>query len=396
MNNSEKRQLADRFTKIRMKLLKDAPFYGELLLKLRFGLAPCQTACTDMERILFDPQFMQRLSDLELEFVVLHELLHCVLNHPIRRHSRLHTVFNIAADIVVNSIILKHMGSKTFTVDGEAVMHTLSDGSEGYLFSAEEVYQILLQEIGEMKIGMKASEKEILDAHDIWESVSNTSSVPQEWELSVKQIAGKMAMREGIPGELNRNLKEIRRKPRLNWKELLQNFIQMSVDGFDYTFQPYDRRFADSPFILPGFTELEQEKVSNLWFLVDTSGSIQQEQLETIMAEISAALTQFQKLEARISYFDAKVSAPVRFSNQEELKKFSLMGGGGTSFSAIFQYLQENMSEQLPVAMIILTDGYSIFPTEEAALGVPVLWIMVGSERKAPFGTTIFLPLASD
>lgn len=393
MDKKEKRQLAERFTKTRMKILKDAPFYGELLLKLRFGLASCQTACTDMERILFDPRFMQALSDKELEFVILHELLHCVLNHPLRRHDRSHTVFNIAADIVVNSVILKHMGKKTFVVDKEEVMHTLPDGREGYLFYAEEVYQILIQETGEAEVVMQFPGKGTLDTHDTWESVFIDSSLPQEWNHSVRKIAGKMADREGIPGELDRNLKDILKKTRLNWKELLQNFIQMSVDTFDYTFQPYDRRFSDSPYILPGFTEIEQETMRNLWFLVDTSGSIEKSQLETIMAEISAALTQFQKLEGWISYFDVDVSAPVRFSNQKDLEQFRLLGGGGTSFRTIFRYLKEKMMEQLPVAIIILTDGYASFPKEEAALGIPVLWIMVGSNVKAPFGTTISLPV---
>ena len=36
--------------------------------------------------------------------------------------------------------------------------------------------------------------------------------------------------------------------------------------------------------------------------------------------------------------------------------------------------------------MIILTDGYSTFPDEEMAMGVPVIWIVVDSDVVPPWG----------
>ena len=59
----------------------------------------------------------------------------------------------------------------------------------------------------------------------------------------------------------------------------------------------------------------------------------------------------------------------------------------------IIEYMREHMLEKLPTAVIILTDGYAKYPREEAALGVPVLWILVAEENEtpAPWGTSVYL-----
>ena len=40
-------------------------------------------------------------------------------------------MYNVACDIVVNSLILESMGVETFTLDGEETMHTAPNGQEG-------------------------------------------------------------------------------------------------------------------------------------------------------------------------------------------------------------------------------------------------------------------------
>lgn len=44
----------------------------------------CETAYTDGERIAFSPTFLEELSDNELDFVMMHEILHVVLQHCLR------------------------------------------------------------------------------------------------------------------------------------------------------------------------------------------------------------------------------------------------------------------------------------------------------------------------
>ena len=62
------------------------------------------------------------------------------------------------------------------------------------------------------------------------------------------------------------------------------------------------------------------------------------------------------------------------------------MGGGGTSFHVIFQYVKKYMEDQFPASIIILTDGYAPFPEESMAMGIPVLWLLNNEEVEPPWG----------
>ena len=106
----------------------------------------CATAATDGRRIFFGPEFLDALSDSELDFIMMHEILHVVLQHCLRQEDRDNEQFNIACDIVVNSNILlsNHMDRSSITLKkyGES-MHLAPDGKEGYEYTAEQVYAML-------------------------------------------------------------------------------------------------------------------------------------------------------------------------------------------------------------------------------------------------------------
>lgn len=119
----------------RMRLLNTHGFYGLLLMHMQFGLdESLETAATDGIRIVFNPGFLESLSENELDFVMMHEVLHVVLHHCRREDQRDHDLFNIACDIVVNSNILleNNMDRRSITLKewGES-MHLAPDGKEG-------------------------------------------------------------------------------------------------------------------------------------------------------------------------------------------------------------------------------------------------------------------------
>ena len=88
---------------------------------------------------------------------------------------------------------------------------------------------------------------------------------------------------------------------------------------------------------------------------------------------------------------DTEVSEPELFESVDELNRITPIGGGGTSFKAIFGFMKEHYEDELPTAVIILTDGYAEFPEDDAACGLPVMWIIIDSEVEAPWGECIHL-----
>lgn len=384
MKSLDIQALSRRMTDLRTGLLQDRPFYGRLLLRLSFGYASCGTACTDMKHIVFDPAFASRLDDEEMRFVLLHEVMHCVLHHCTRGTNLRQRLYNIACDIVVNSLILEAMNRTDFRVDGAPVMHLTPTGSEGRYCNAEQVYEMLLG-IPDKDIRKHASG---VDSHEIWDTV-HAEALEDAWGQYVREAAEAMDGSEGVPLGVQRHLGDIYHTPKTNWRQLLQDFIRH--DRSDFTYQIPDHRFQER-YVFPSFQDdMFGDSVDRLWFLIDASGSISEDTLTEAFTEIRGAVEQLDALAGELSCFDAAVTDPIPFESVEALEGIKPTGGGGTSFHAIFRYLQEHYGEDLPRAIIILTDGFAAFPDEDAALGVPVLWMILGSDLDAPWGECVHL-----
>lgn len=145
------REYATRLLMSRMRVLADNGFYGYLLEHLPFALdSTIDTAMTDARKIYFSPDFIDELSDKELDFVLMHEVLHVALQHCFRYSGDGYDQeqFNIACDTVVNSTIYQSLGvdpeSSPIRPLGGVPYHLAPDGEEGYKYTAEEVYEQLM------------------------------------------------------------------------------------------------------------------------------------------------------------------------------------------------------------------------------------------------------------
>ena len=77
-----------RLQNARLSLMAKQPFYALLLMNMKFSLdVTCETAYTDGDRVAFNPDFIEEIDDGELEFVLMHEVLHAALAHPFRHQS---------------------------------------------------------------------------------------------------------------------------------------------------------------------------------------------------------------------------------------------------------------------------------------------------------------------
>ena len=233
------------------------------------------------------------------------------------------------------------------------------------------------------------------DDHTFWEGDDEDGSQRDTWcdriintDKIVSSLGG--TGRGLVPLGAKRLIEELK-KPRLDWKTILIDFIQEDI--CDYSFAPPDRRMEDSPFFLPDFNE-KDEKVKDILFMIDTSGSMSDDAITECYSEIYGAIQQFNgKLQGMLGFFDAVVVEPVAFEDEDEFKIIRPKGGGGTSFHVIFEYVKEKMEEKLPTSIIILTDGYAPFPNLEDTMDIPVLWIINNEEAESPpWGKVVRLP----
>ncbi len=405
LSEPKKREYIRRIMTVRMKLLCEQGFYGLLLMHMHFHLSEDNaTAWTDgKENIFFHPQFLDAVTDSELEYVMVHLLLHVILDHFSRREGRDAELYDEAADIVVNSNILRSYGDDEYSIClnpcGGVQPHQLPDGEEGYQYTAEEVYGALREE------QEAAGRRDVCDQKGPgrWDvhPERQTADTAQEqlcrrmWEGRMLQAAESMKARESaglqsgikacgtVPLCVERYLKELK-KPQVDWRTILAEFVQEEIN--DYSFCPPDRRFSESIFFLPDYNEKE-ERVEKILFMIDISGSMSEDEITDCYSEVKGAIDQFNgRLEGWLGFFDAAVVPPKPFADEEELKVIRPKGGGGTSFEVIFRYVRTEMEEDLPVSIIILTDGYAPFPKEDAAMGIPVLWILNNENVTPPWG----------
>lgn len=421
ISNEKARQYINRLLLARMRILCNHGFYGLLLMHMIYSIDEgCETAYTDGERIAFSPTFLEELSDKELDFVMMHEILHVVLQHCLRGEDKDNERYNIAADIVINSTIMHENDDKASSITlskyGES-MHIAPDGKEGYLYTAEEVYEMLQSKqkdsdsgnekskkagnvaskngrAGKVQQSRKNMDKPVAkrwDDHSQWGKFEEDSRLRDVWVKNFAEcceainVRDKSNNRGTLPMFAQRMLEKLK-KPQTDWRTILNDFIQEEI--CDYSFSPPDRRFQDSPFFLPDFNEMgKNDNVSDILFFIDTSGSISDNDMATAFSEIKGAIDQYDgKLQGWLGFFDAAIIEPKPFSSFEEFIVIKPAGGGGTDFQIIFEYVDQHMKGKEPNCIIILTDGYAPFPKEELANDIPVLWLINNQDVTPPWG----------
>jgi predicted metal-dependent peptidase len=100
------------------------------------------TMATDGVRLFVNPKFANDLDWEQKIFVIIHEIMHCVLLHMMRGKGYDHELFNIAGDLEINPIIVDTI--KDFDVDFIKKLKGLYE--EKYLnVPAETIYKDLLK-----------------------------------------------------------------------------------------------------------------------------------------------------------------------------------------------------------------------------------------------------------
>jgi len=414
LDNLNKEDLIKKLFSSRLRILNNYGFYGIMLMNVKYSLDPnCDTAYTDGSRICIGPNFLNELNEKEVDFVLMHEIMHIALGHCFRGKELDNYLFNIACDIVVNSNIA-HSRNDDFdfiSLKGEPLMHKTPKGEEGYLYTAEEVYLMLMKNLNRkednntihnldsnLKGGLNRAStnknkdkgefdypsSSQFDNHDHWQQEND--ELKREWQNKIVEAYDltKDLPASNVPLGIERLVENLK-NPKINWLVLLNDFL--SFENNDYSFNPPDRRYQDTDFFLPDFNELDEGHI-NVIFEVDTSASISKIKLSEIFSEVKNAISRFgNRMKGYLFFTDAKIYEPIYFEDVTDLESVKPKGGGGTDFCLIFNKIDEVKAKIERIdAIIILTDGEGKFVSEEASQGIPVLWIINNQKITPPWG----------
>lgn len=389
--------IIEKIVVARIGLLLRHPFFGNLATRLKVvdGSDWLLTAATDGRHIFFNREFFSDLTPKEIEFVIAHEIWHNIFEHMLRVESRDRKLWNVAADYCVNGHLVR---DKIGTVPSKVkIFHD----TKHYGKSAEQVYDELYDQYDQDQLDQLG---QLLDEHLDWEGDGdgdgqngngNQNGRPRYTKEELRQIrdelkeammqAAQAAGAGNTPGEVARMIKELT-EPKMNWRQMLRQQIQSCIRN-DFTWTRPSRKGWHVGAVLPGSNF--QETI-DICVAIDMSGSISNAQANDFLSEIKGIMDQFQDYKIKVMCFDTRVYNEQDFDSQcgESIDEYQVMGGGGTDFMCVWDYLKEH--NIVPKKMIMFTDMYPC-----GSWGDPDYTdtIFVGhgtTSIVAPFGTTVY------
>ena len=417
-----KMKLPESFLKARRALLLDHPFFGSLIMSLEPVIDPnCKTIWVDGRKLGFAETFFDTLPILEGAGVLAHEIMHCALEHQLRRGDRDPEIWNNSCDYVINPMIKK--SGLPWPVG------TLFDPAyEGK--SAEEVYATLNTQKpqpedggddengdkqpasnggngqGESKPGQNPSQGDASGSQpiagdgkggnptpsptgEVRDAAGEDGQTPspaeareqgEEWKIAVQSAVNNAKGQGFFPAELDRIVTEIL-TPQVDWREELQKFFQ-NVSRTESSWMRPNRRFIGQGLYLPG---MRTEAAGPLVVGIDTSGSIGAAVLAQFAAELTTIIEDTKPECVYVVYCDMRVTEVETFTADDLPLELHPRGGGGTDFRPVFDWVEK--SGVHPDCLVYLTDLMGTFPQQ--APEYPTIWGCTSSISQVPFGEVV-------
>jgi len=311
-----------------------------------------------------------------------HEILHIVFKHIFRYKGFSHkTIFNIAADLVVNQCIKPNQ-----LIDGAVMMDKFPELNLQPHQHTNYYYNILL-DLYNKCTSDNASEEDknskswqslrgFLDENDMnqrrhtmWKKIDDLtnaekdvleSAVNQGLENSIQRL--KPQHYGNLPAGLKQYLEEfqISQIPIVNWRRMLRLFANSSSKTrLKNTLRRPSKRYGTNPGI-------KVKKKQKILIAIDTSGSIDMNELQEFFNEVYHIWKQ--GAEIMVVECDTVIGKTYSYTGKAPQ---STSGGGGTAFEAPIHWANQTYR---PDALIYFTDGYGSNPNVKSVC--PVLWLV--------------------
>ena len=400
----------DKIIRSKVQLQGSKPFFSYLIMNLR---------CREDKRVpsmgvdirgnlFYNEKWIDTLDDNVVEGVLVHEVLHIVLQHLNRKGTRDHKLFNIANDMVVNDIIV----TEGMNLPEDGILpknHEFTIEQTGYVIkdinlkTSEEVYDELYHHIQKNKDKFpKSQDGSGIDLGDIEKgfdehnyadgeqapgeegkgqgkiSKSELGKLEKKWKEALATATQEAQKRGLVPAGMERYVDEIL-EGKVSWRHKLARYITNSMVS-DFTWSRPSKRSASIGIYMPSVVRENVEIV----VAVDTSGSIGQKELTEFLSEICSIARSFSNISMDLVIGDCQLTNHYQITNNTigDILSLKIGGGGGTSH----KFVQEWMEENKPNAklLIALTDGYSdiqsVFP--EIKCGKIILLSENGTSEK--------------
>lgn len=361
---------------------------------------------TDGDIFYYDPVFILKGYEREPGYITrcyLHLLLHCIFFHGFQYDRLDKDLWNLAADIAVENVILDIRLTGAALKEDEDMRRKLRVlGEDIGPLTAERIYRYLRRN------PITSSEKEELmrlfkrDVHDLWTPKEELAVSVEQWKKLSERIKADLKSftkaRQGTES-LEKNLEETTRD-RYDYSGILRRFtvmgedISVNDDEFDYIYYTYGlESYGNMPLIEP-LEYKEVNKVKEFVIAIDTSASCRGGVVKAFLQKTYSILKEsesfFHKMNVHILQCDNEVRSDTKITDDDDFEKFmqygKLTGFGATDFRPVFAYIEE-LKEQGEFenlkGLIYFTDGYGIYPEKMPDYDV-IFAFLDEDEHRAP------------
>ncbi|MBK8009536.1 MAG: hypothetical protein IPK23_14765 [Rhizobiales bacterium] len=343
-------------------------------------------------RMVANRQFVAKLKDNELIFVLAHELLHLALRTHDRAKGSGRLEFNYAHDYIINDILRAELGFTHVPAGGldmpgakeksaeRIVIEMRKDGdkvkSKTQVWDGQETSaRGALNQSGQGERGAddagdvmdEAKERELFPECRKCDQKQQGKDVEREAakSLALGKAMGKMKGHGVEAGDVTQTVMALRGIYKTPWEMALQKWIESVAPGERTYLRPSRREVAGSDIVLAG-------RKRESWMLnvvLDTSGSMADD-ISPALGAIADFCEQVSVDEIRLMQCDAAVTADEMLS-PEALANYQVSGFGGSDLSPAMRMLAE---DGRVTAALVITDGDIEFPPEE--MPYDVLWVV--------------------
>lgn len=385
------KDIRDKISAARIELMRRHPFYASLAFSLEVVIddtLAIPTAAVSNSRMMFHPNFVKKLTHSELVFLTAHEVMHPALLHLTRRNDRDPMVWNLAADVVINRLLIEsQVGTMPAGGIDDAALYARGDGVTDNIYDLLINDQSAVEKLcqggkGDGSDGQKGALETLIEGGEDGEPQTEAEKAAQEtkWKVKLATAAIEAQKAGAMPAGLRRFVDNLL-QPKVPWQTVLMQFTRPAKTD-DRTWAKPNRRYMAHKMYMPGFDGVETDEIV---VAVDCSGSINGELLSQFAAELRSIQEDTRPVCIHVVYFDSEVSHHDTFDLTEEVD-VQPHGGGGTAFSPIFRFIADN--EINAACCVVLTDlCCNDFGPEPS---YPVLWVST-MQGTAPWGQVVIM-----
>lgn len=382
------------------KCIIQQPFFSVLLLDLlritetdstKPGMS-IPTAGTDGRNLIVNTEWFSNLTVDERVFVLCHEVMHVVLEHPARTKLYMDRgigpdlkkfspqKMNVAEDYIINDWLIQS-GLKAMPEGG------LHNPQYDMSWIADELY-VKLKEPPQNKGGSDGTGN--WDNHMPPGQDGSASESPSKADIqrALKSAESAAKAQGKMPGHMQRLVDGIC-EPQVDWREEIRLAIVASAGRDDSTWaRPNRKRLAVSPHVyMPGTCS---HKAGCIVLATDSSGSISDQELKHFKGEMASIVDELNPEECWISDCDTQCYDFLEVETSDDIVDYQIRGGGGTDMTAIFRKITEMQIQ--PEVCVILTDGYTPYGSPP---GYDVIWVMT-TDMTADHGKNLRIKIGGE